>query len=61
MINRKNQITINPTFFSIIEVIKEIVEDETNKPVCQLRVGKHGMDMDFKFSKKNYNIQLQEV
>ena len=51
---------INPTFLKIIEIVKEVVEDEQRTSVCDIAVGNKEMVMDFKLENKNYNIHLQE-
>lgn len=51
---------INPTFLNIIEIVKEVVEDEQRTSVCDIAVGNKEMMMDFKLENKNYNIHLQE-
>ena len=59
MINKATK--INPTFFNIYELIREIVEEEEASPVVDVSVDKRNMFVDFKLSNKNYNIHLQEV
>ena len=51
---------INPTFLNIIEIVKEVVEDEQRTSVCDIAVGNKEMVMDFKLEDKNYNIHLVE-
>ena len=51
---------INPTFLNIMEIIRDIVEDEQRTSVCDIAVGKKEMVMDFKLENKNYNLHLVE-
>ena len=59
MINKATK--INPTFFNIYELIREVVEDEQTSPVVDVSVGKKEMFVDFQLADKSYNIHLQEV
>ena len=51
---------INPTFLNIMEIIRDVVEDEQRTSVCDIAVGKKEMVMDFKLENKNYNLHLVE-
>lgn len=51
---------INPTFLNIMEMIRDVVEDEQRTSVCDIAVGQKEMVMDFKLENKTYNIHLVE-
>ena len=51
---------INPTFLNIIEIVRDIIEDEQPTSVCDIEVGNKEMMMNFKLENKNYNIHLVE-
>ena len=51
---------VNPTFLNIMEMIRDVVEDEQRTSVCDIAVGSKELVMDFKLENKNYNIHLVE-
>ena len=51
---------VNPTFLNIMEMIRDVVEDDQRTSVCDIAVGSKEMVMDFKLENKNYNIHLVE-
>jgi hypothetical protein len=51
---------INTTFLNIIEIVRDVVEEEQRTSVCDIEVGNKEMMMNFKLENKNYNIHLVE-